>query len=83
MQERDTIRVIVSVAGVFAMLPLLDFLPMGTWKSLRDQGKWEFSLPLFPRPSHWVNSGDNLMSVPVSSHSPAIYTTYPAAQVGH
>ncbi|KAI0300019.1 hypothetical protein B0F90DRAFT_1817817 [Multifurca ochricompacta] len=74
MQERDGIRVTVSVAGVFAMLPLLHFLPIP-----EDYGRSAFPPLLFPG---WVGSpGASVLPVPVSFPQ-VTQTAPPASQIG-
>ena len=60
-QEKVAISAAVSVAGVFAMLPILHFLPIPR-RGMRAQGKRDLSPP--PRYSRWDGSKTNLLSGP-------------------
>ena len=80
MQERGGIRATVSVAGVFAMLPLLHFLPFRRVR-VRDQVKLSFSP--FLDAAHWEsNPGTTVLPAPIAS-LPAAHTARPAHQVGY
>ena len=64
MFERDFIRAAVSVAGVFAMLPLLHFLPIPS-RNMRD--KRRLTNPHFRRGHSGMNMpGDDMLPVPMS-----------------
>jgi hypothetical protein len=64
MFERDFIRAAVSVAGVFAMLPLLHFLPIPS-RSMRD--KRRLTIPPFHRGRNGTNMpGDGVLPAPMS-----------------
>src|SRR5579863_644935 len=76
IDERYAIRAAVSVAGVFAMLPLLHFLPIPL-KSTRVH--WKLTVPAFPRHNRRANSpSDEVLPAPMSL-PPVIYTAYPAS----
>src|ERR1700730_3224037 len=62
--ERDFIRVAVSVAGVFAMLPLLHFLPIPS-RSMRD--KRRLTIPPFHRDHSGTSMpSDDMLPAPMS-----------------
>ena len=64
MFERDFIRAAVSVAGVFAMLPLLHFLPIPS-RSMRD--KRRLTIPPFQRGRSGTDMpGDDVLPAPMS-----------------
>jgi len=77
MHEKHAIRAAVSVAGVFAMLPLLHFLPIPL-RNMREHGK--LTIPAFPRHNGRANSHSaDLLPAPMSL-PPLIYTAHPVAQ---
>jgi hypothetical protein len=76
MQERVGIRAIVSVAGVFSMLPLLHFLPVRK-KRWRDQGKLE--LPYVPHAFNSENSAGYTVPPASISSPPPVYAACPAS----
>ncbi|KAI9450380.1 hypothetical protein BJY52DRAFT_1302917 [Lactarius psammicola] len=82
MEERDGIRAAVSVASVFAMLPLLHFIPI-TWDSPKDNRKHESALLSVSYARHWANSlGSGVLPAPVSF--PQVpHLAPPASQLGH
>jgi len=76
MHEKHAIRAAVSIAGLFAMLPLLHFLPIPLG-STRNHRKLTF--PAFPRHSgRAVGPSDDLLPAPMSL-PPLIYTAHPAS----
>jgi len=76
MHEGYAIRAAVSVAGLFAMLPLLHFLPIPS-RSTRDHRKP--TGPTFPRYSGRVNRPrDDLLPAPMSL-PPLICPAHPAS----
>jgi hypothetical protein len=80
MYEINVIRVAVFIAGVFAMLPLLHFLPFST-RSLCDKGN--FTFPPSPRDNIQENSPcEDMLLVSVSPPRvpPLIYAAYPSSQ---
>ena len=66
--ERDAIRIVISVAGVFAMLPLLHFLPR---PSRSTQDKVRFIASPFSRGKRPENS---------SPGDPILRATFPLPQ---
>lgn len=80
VEERDGIRTTVSVAGVFAMLPLLHFLPFRR-ERVQDQVKLSFSL--FSDATHRESSrGAAILPAPIAS-LPAAHIARPASYVGY
>ena len=69
-QEKLAIRVAVSVAGVFAMLPILHFVPIPR-RGMETKGKSDKSL--LPRYSSWDGPNCDLLSASIPL-PPAIHT---------
>jgi hypothetical protein len=78
-QERDSIRVAISVVGVFAMLPLLHFFPI-FWRGMGAQGKCDS--PRSPRDSRWGGPNSDVLHAPLS-RPPPIYTAHPSFQMSY
>ncbi len=74
-QERNVIKVAVSVAGVFAMLPILHFLPIRR-RGIEHNGKRNVE-PL-PRYGSWDVPQPAPMPLP-----PAIYTVRSAYKMNY
>jgi hypothetical protein len=78
-QEKISITAAVSVAGVFAMLPVLHFLPIPQ-RGMGAQGKGDFA-PL-PRYRSWDGPNCNLPPAPTPL-PPAIYTVRSAYKTNY
>ncbi|KAF8497907.1 hypothetical protein F5888DRAFT_1803360 [Russula emetica] len=83
-QEKIGIRAAVSVAGVFAMLPILHFLPIPR-RGMGARGKTRKSnLATLPRYSSWDGPNFNLLPAPVTIPLPsAIYTVRSAYKTSY
>jgi hypothetical protein len=80
MQEKSGIRATVSVAGVFAMLPLLHFLPIRR-ERVREQRK--LSSPPSPAVYSWeYRAGATVLPASISA-PPAVYAARPASKSGY
>ena len=75
MQERDGIRAAISVTSVFAMLPLLHFLPI-PWDLPQDKRKDEYAFLPVSYASHFASS---VLPTPVSFPQ----VPYFASQLGY
>jgi hypothetical protein len=78
-QEKIAIRAAVSVAGVFAMLPILHFLPVPR-RGMGVQGK--SNLAPLPRYNSWDGPNFNLLPAPTPL-PPAIYTVRSAYKTSY
>ena len=75
MHEEHAIRAAVSVAGVFAMLPLLHFLPIPS-RNTRDPQR--LTVPVFLRHNGQATGpSDDLLPAPMSLAP--FYTAHPAS----
>ncbi|KAF8266946.1 hypothetical protein EI94DRAFT_1802339 [Lactarius quietus] len=82
MEEGDGIRAAVSVTSVFAMLPLLHFLPI-TWYIPKGKRKGEYPFLPVSYAGHCASSlGSGVLSAPVSfPQVPHIRVALPASQL--
>ena len=78
-QEKIAIRVAVSVAGVFAMLPILHFLPIPR-RGMGAQGK--NNLAPLPRYNSWDGPNYDLLPAPTPL-PPATYTVRSACKTSY
>ncbi len=82
MEERGGIRAAVSVTSVFAMLPLLHFIPI-TWDFPQDKRKHESALLPVSYASHWASSLRSGV-LPASVNFPQVpHLAHPASQLGY
>lgn len=84
MQEGGCIRAAVSLASVFAMLPLLHFLPI-PWHFRKDKRKYESPLLPLAYASHCASSlGSGVLPAPVSfPQVPHIALALPASHINY
>ena len=84
MQEEDCMRAAVSVTSIFAMLPLLHFLPI-RWRFPKDKRRYESPFLPLSYAGHYASSfGSGVLPAPVSfPQVPHIALALPASRIDY